>query len=43
MDIIRKPRTNFSNSVLRTVVPNLNIQEKLSSISMNKLNVLSKL
>jgi hypothetical protein len=40
-DIIRKPRTNFTNNVLRRAIPKMNIQDKISSISMNKLNVLS--
>ena len=39
--IIKKPRTNFTNNVLRRAVPNMNIQDKIGSISMNKLNVLS--
>jgi len=41
IDIIRKPRNNFTNSVLRRAIPNINIQDKIGSISMNKLNVLS--
>lgn len=40
-DIIKKPRTNFTNNVLRRAIPNMNIQDKIGSISMNKLNVLS--
>ena len=40
-DIIKKPRTNFTNNVLRRAIPNINIQDKIGSISMNKLNVLS--
>ena len=40
-DIIKKPRTNFTNNVLRRAIPKMNIQDKISSISMNKLNVLS--
>jgi hypothetical protein len=40
-DIIKKPRTNFTNNALRRAIPNLNVQDKLGSISMNKLNVLS--
>lgn len=41
MDVIKKPRTNFSSNVLRRAIPNMNIQDKIGSISMNKLNVLS--
>jgi hypothetical protein len=40
-DVIKKPRTNFSNNVLRRAVPKINIQDKISSISSNNLNVLS--
>ena len=40
-DIIKKPRTNLTNNVLRRAIPKMNIQDKISSISMNKLNVLS--
>ncbi len=40
-DIIKKPRTNFTNNALRRAIPNINIQDKIGSISMNKLNVLS--
>ena len=40
-DVIKKPRTNFTNNVLRRAIPNINIQDKIGSISMNKLNVLS--
>lgn len=41
VDVIKKPRTNFTNVVLRRALPNINIQDKIGSISMNKLNVLS--
>ena len=41
VDLVKKPRTNFSSNVLRRAVPNMNIQDKIGSISMNKLNVLS--
>lgn len=41
IDLIKKPRTNFSSNVLRRAIPNMNIQDKIGSISMNKLNVLS--
>uniref|UniRef100_A0A7S3N2S9 FCP1 homology domain-containing protein n=1 Tax=Strombidium inclinatum TaxID=197538 RepID=A0A7S3N2S9_9SPIT len=40
-DIIKKPRTKFTSNVLRRAIPKLNIQDKIGSISMNKLNVLS--
>ena len=40
-DIIKKPRTNFTNNVLRRAIPKVNIQDKINSISVNKLNVLS--
>lgn len=42
-DVIKKPRTKFTNSVLRRAVPNINLQDKIGSISMNGLNVLSAL
>jgi hypothetical protein len=41
VDVIKKPRTNFTSNVLRRAIPNINIQDKIGSISMNKLNVLS--
>ena len=41
IDVIKKPRTNFSNVALRRVIPNINIQDKINSISLNKLNVLT--
>ena len=41
MDIIKKPRTTYSSSVLRRAVPNVNIQQKKESITMIKLKVLS--
>lgn len=40
-DIIKKPRTNFTNNVLRRAIPKINIQDKIGSISLNKLNVIS--
>ena len=40
-DIIRKPRTNFSSTVLRRAVPVLNVKDKIGSISINNLGVLS--
>ncbi len=40
-DIIKKPRTKFTSNVLRRAIPKLNIQDKIGSISMNKLSVLS--
>ena len=43
LDIIRKPRTNFSSKVLRKVVPNMNVMNRVASISMNKLNIMSSL
>ena len=42
-DIINKPRTNYSNNVLRRAVPNANILKKIESISMSKLRVLTYL
>jgi predicted HTH transcriptional regulator len=42
-DVIKKPRTNFTNNVLRRAIPKVNIQDKINSISVNKLNVLSQL
>ena len=41
IDIIKKPRTNFTNNALRRIIPKMNINDKINSISMNKLNVLS--
>jgi hypothetical protein len=41
LDIIKKPRTNFSNSVLRRAIPKMNVQDKISTLSMNKMNLLS--
>lgn len=43
MEIIQKPRTTFSSNALRRAIPKMNIKEKINSISMNKLNVLSAL
>lgn len=42
-DVIMKPRTMFTSNVLRRAIPNINIQDKIGSISMNKLNVISAL
>ena len=39
--MIKKPRTKFTTNVLRRAIPDLNIQDKIGSISLNKLNVLS--
>jgi hypothetical protein len=41
IDVIRKPRTNYSNNILRVVQPNVNIQQKKESITMLKLKVLT--
>ena len=41
VDVIKKPRTNYSNNVLRRAVPNVNIQLKKESITMVKLKVLT--
>ena len=41
IDVIKKPRTLYSKSVLRMAVPNVNIQQKKESITMNKLRVLT--
>lgn len=43
LDIIKKPRTQYSSNILRRVIPNFNKKDKLSSISMNGLNVISAL
>jgi hypothetical protein len=40
-DIIRKPKTKFTANVLRRAIPNINIQDKIGTISMNKLNIFS--
>ena len=42
-DIIRKPRNQFTSNVLRRAIPKLNVQEKIGTLSMNKLAVLSAL
>jgi len=42
-DVIKKPRTNFTNNVLRRAIPKMNINDKINSISVNKLNVLSQM
>ena len=41
VDVIKKPRTTYSNNVLRRAVPNVNIQLKKESITMIKLKVLT--
>ena len=43
VDIIKKPRTNYSSTVLRRAVPNVNIQLKKESITMVRLKVLTVL
>ena len=43
LDVITKPRTNYSSQILRRAVPNINIQSKRESITMAKLKVLSYL
>lgn len=42
-DLIQKPRTKFTSNVLRRAIPHLNIQDKIGTISMNNMNVLSRL
>lgn len=34
-DIIFKPRTNFSNNVLRKIVPQANVKKQKQSLSVN--------
>ena len=43
VEVIKKPRTNYSNTVLRRAVPNVNLQLKKESITMVKLKVLTTL
>lgn len=43
IEVIKKPRTHFTNNCLRRVIPAMNIQDKIGSISSNKLNILSAL
>jgi hypothetical protein len=43
VEIIKKSRTNYSNTVLRRAVPNVNLQLKKESITMVKLKVLTTL
>ena len=42
-DVIKKPRTQFSSNVLRRAIPKMNAQDKVSTMSMNGLNMLSAL
>jgi hypothetical protein len=40
LDIIKKPRVNYSNTILRrTQAPNVDILKKMQSITMAKLRV----
>jgi hypothetical protein len=41
IDVVNKPRNKFTANVLRRAIPHINIQDKIGTISMNKLNVLS--
>jgi hypothetical protein len=41
LDVIKKPTNNFTSSVLRRAIPKLNVKEKIGTLSMNKLAVLS--
>ena len=41
LDVIIKPRTNYSSNALRRALPNVNIQQKKESITMVKLKVLT--
>lgn len=41
LDVIKKPRTNYSSNILRCVLPNVNIQQKMESLTMMKLKVLT--
>ena len=44
LDVIKKPRTNYSSNVLRRALPpGVNIQQKKDSITMVKLKVLTQL
>ena len=44
LDVIMKPRTNYSSNVLRRALPQgVNIQQKKESITMLKLKVLTQL
>ena len=43
VEVIKKPRTNYSNTVLRRAVPNVNLQLRKESITMVKLKVLTTL
>jgi len=43
MEVVKKPRTNYSSTVLRRAVPNVNIQMKKESITMIRLKVLTVL
>lgn len=42
-DVIMKPRTNFSCNVLRKVIPAFNVQDKIGTISMSKIKILSSM
>ncbi len=39
LDIIKKPRTNYSKNVLRMAVPNVDVAKKIESISMSKIKM----
>lgn len=40
-DVIKKPRNNYSSHALRRAVPNIIIQQKKESITMNRFKMLS--
>ena len=43
LDIVRKPRTNYSSHILVRALPNLNVRKKIETITMMNLKVLSSM
>jgi|HubBroStandDraft_1064217.scaffolds.fasta_scaffold2411189_1 hypothetical protein len=43
VDVIKKPRTEYSKKILRRVVPNFDISKKIESISMSRIKMLTYL
>src|SRR4051794_34131768 len=39
--VVNKPRTNYSNTILRRTQPHVDIAKKIQSITMSKLKVLT--
>ena len=43
LDEIKKPRTQFSSNALQRVTKNVDLASKIQTISLNKVNVVSRL